>query len=241
MCVEEGEKSRGPDKPNELPQEGEEKPRAMIVSNDKKTRKLVKGALKEGYEVIEAEDGKGCVETLQDERPDLVLLDEEMEEEDGWGVLEEIKATVFDHSYLKSLSLPIVMISGSPPSPELLQRTELERLVDYITKPLSKEDISSRVDKIMKRLSRIEKTERRVRSMSKNLADEYLKISKAMYLRRGLVKSLKEDLKRKREADEFEDIFDLENAINDQTALINFYKNRRLEIEEIIDKRSKQI
>lgn len=232
--MEEDDKNIESEETQEQPKE--EKKSIMIVSNDKETRKLVKKALKKEYNVIEEEDGNGCLQALQDEKPALLLLDEEMEEKDGWQVLEDIKAKIFNHSYTDSLSLAIAMLSEFPPSPELIQRTDLERLVDYIQKPMDEEGISSRVGKIMKRLSKIEKTERQVRAKGKILRDEYLKITRAMYLRRDLVKSLKEDLTRKREDGDYDEIIKLEKIINDQRAIINFYRNRSLEIEGIVKK-----
>ncbi len=232
--MEEDDKNIESEETQEQPKE--EKKSIMIVSNDKGTRKLVKKALKKEYNVIEEEDGKGCLQALQDEKPALLLLDEEMEEKDGWQVLEEIKARIFNHSYIDSMSLPIAMLSRSPPSIELIQRTDLERLVDYIQKPMDEGGISSRVSKIMKRLSKIEKTERQVRAKGKILRDEYLKITRAMYLRRDLVKSLKEDLTQERKDGDYDEIIKLEKIINDQRAIINFYRNRGLEIEGIVKK-----
>ncbi len=64
----------------------------MVVEDDRKARFVIGELLeKEGYEVIEADSGKRCLEILKNEKPDLILMDVMMAEMDGWEVVKEIK------------------------------------------------------------------------------------------------------------------------------------------------------
>jgi two-component system alkaline phosphatase synthesis response regulator PhoP len=64
----------------------------MVVEDDRKARFVIGELLeKEGYEVIEADSGKRCLEILKNEKPDLILMDVMMTEMDGWDVVKEIK------------------------------------------------------------------------------------------------------------------------------------------------------
>jgi CheY-like chemotaxis protein len=46
----------------------------------------------EGYDVEEAESGTSALQTLRDRAFDLLILDAELPEEDGWGVLRAVRA-----------------------------------------------------------------------------------------------------------------------------------------------------
>jgi CheY-like chemotaxis protein len=64
----------------------------MIVDDEEKIRYIVRKMLEgEGYEVLEAEGGKQCLEILKDEKPDLILMDVMMPEMDGWEAALEVK------------------------------------------------------------------------------------------------------------------------------------------------------
>lgn len=63
----------------------------LIVDDSQFMRKVLQDILKpEGYELIEAQDGKEALEKFEQEKPDLVLLDIIMPEVDGLAVLKEI-------------------------------------------------------------------------------------------------------------------------------------------------------
>jgi two-component system response regulator ResD len=67
--------------------------RVWIVDDEDELRTIVGMIMKrEGYDVLEVEDGKKCLELLQSgEHPDLILLDVMMPGIDGWTVCRKIK------------------------------------------------------------------------------------------------------------------------------------------------------
>ncbi|NEP90232.1 MAG: response regulator [Okeania sp. SIO2C2] len=57
----------------------------MIVGDEKSTRYLLHQVLqKEGYQIIEAKNGKQCLEMFSIQIPDLILLDTMMPEMNGF-------------------------------------------------------------------------------------------------------------------------------------------------------------
>lgn len=59
----------------------------LIADDEELMRQLVADFLRpEGYEVLEAADGKQALEIFNDQKPDLVLLDVMMPGYDGWTV-----------------------------------------------------------------------------------------------------------------------------------------------------------
>ena len=79
----------------------------LIADDADLMRKIAKMSLeKGGHQVIEASDGLQAVELAKSEKPDLVLLDAEMPEMDGWEASKAIKS---DPS---TSSIPVLMCTG---------------------------------------------------------------------------------------------------------------------------------
>lgn len=64
----------------------------LYVEDNFDNRMLVRRVLEaEGYRVIEAENGAQCIERIQSETPDLVLMDINLPEVDGYEVTRRFK------------------------------------------------------------------------------------------------------------------------------------------------------
>ncbi|KKH57115.1 hypothetical protein DU75_07935, partial [Methanosarcina mazei] len=80
------------------------KTRILIVEDEDRMRRLVGDYLKrEGYSILEAEDGKTAIDIFEDERVDLIILDIMLPKYDGWTVLREIR---------KTSSIPIIVLTA---------------------------------------------------------------------------------------------------------------------------------
>ena len=78
--------------------------RILIADDEALMRQLVADFLRpEGYEVLEAVDGKQALDIFNEQKPDLVLLDVMMPGYDGWTVCREIRRTS---------TVPIIMITA---------------------------------------------------------------------------------------------------------------------------------
>ncbi len=85
------------------------KKNVLIVDDDETFRELLKLALsEEGYQISEASNGKEAIEKLNAVKPDLLLLDLNIPEIDGWGVTRYIT----QHPELENVE--VLVISGDP-------------------------------------------------------------------------------------------------------------------------------
>jgi DNA-binding response OmpR family regulator len=116
--------------------------RVLVVDDDAVVRQLLHGMLERaGYEVGEALDGRAGLRELYAGSADLVILDIEMPELDGWATLERIR----DLS-----DVPVLMLTA--------RDTELERVRglrggadDYMIKPFGNQELLARVDALLRR------------------------------------------------------------------------------------------
>jgi DNA-binding response OmpR family regulator len=116
--------------------------RILVVDDDPTTRELLRGMLERaGHGVREAADGRAGLRDLYAAPPDLVILDVEMPELDGWAMLERIR----DLS-----NVPVLMLTA--------HRTELERVRglkggadDYVIKPFGHQELAARVQALLRR------------------------------------------------------------------------------------------
>ena len=109
--------------------------KVLIVDDSLFQRKTIKDALiKEGYEVVEASNGKEGVETAKREKPGMVLLDLVMPDMQGTEVLKQLKE--FDPE------LPLVVVSADY---QEATRKECVNLgaVGFVNKPVRGESLET--------------------------------------------------------------------------------------------------
>ena len=79
----------------------------MVVDDEQHVVEVVRAMLiRKGYEVIVASNGREALETLEDARPDLILLDIVMPEMDGATLAEELRKRP------ETAAIPIVFLTG---------------------------------------------------------------------------------------------------------------------------------
>jgi len=108
-------------------------PTILIVDDEEGIRRALQGILEdEGYRVTTANDGIDALASVQQEIPDLVLLDIWMPRLDGLDTLQRLKELYPD--------LAVVMISGHGTIETAVKSTKLGAF-DFIEKPLSLEKV----------------------------------------------------------------------------------------------------
>ena len=101
----------------------------LIIDDDKLIRMLLKKTLlKEGYTVIETEDGERGLELVRKEHPDLVITDFQMPGIDGLEVLSEIRKL--------KINLPVILLTGFGDIVLTIKSIQLGAF-DYLEKPFS--------------------------------------------------------------------------------------------------------
>ena len=123
----------------------------MIADDEQRIRKLISDFLqREGYTIVEADNGQSALTLLAAEKIDLVILDVMMPEPDGLTVCREIR---------KKSSVPIIMLTAR--SEELDQLFAFELGADeYVTKPFSPKVLTARVNALFRRLESEKAVER---------------------------------------------------------------------------------
>jgi len=92
----------------------------------------------QGYDVVEAEDGRAALEAARREQPDVILLDVEMPELDGRAVL---AALCEDESLC---DIPVVFLTGRTDSDEVVAGLQAGAH-DYLRKPFEMAELVARV------------------------------------------------------------------------------------------------
>lgn len=93
----------------------------------------------EGYNYIKAKDGSETLEKIRSENPDLVLLDVNMPNKDGFTVLEEIRADPLTRH------IPVIILTAARLSPIEVQLGLNLGADDYITKPFDRRELLARI------------------------------------------------------------------------------------------------
>lgn len=105
-------------------------PLVLIADDEPTARLLLSNAMKkENFRVIEARNGKECLELCENERPDIVLMDAMMPEIDGFGCCMALQAMADD------IAPPVLMIT-SLDDPASVDRIFEAGAADYIAKPI---------------------------------------------------------------------------------------------------------
>lgn len=112
----------------------------LIVEDEPILREIMKDyLLEEGYEVLEAGDGKNALALFQEHEVDLIILDIMLPELDGWSVCKRIR---------KISNVPIIMLTARSDEDDTLLGFELGA-DDYITKPYSPPILLARAKRLL--------------------------------------------------------------------------------------------
>ena len=103
----------------------------LVVDDDEDNIRIVSSILlARGFEVRLARDGRSALESIRQQRPDLVLLDVMMPGLDGMQVLDHIRANP------QSSSVPVIMLTAKTTDQDLLDGYRSGASY-YVTKPFT--------------------------------------------------------------------------------------------------------
>jgi DNA-binding response OmpR family regulator len=123
-----------------MPEEFERR-RILVVDDEERMIRFIRMNLEhDGFQVIEASNGKQAIDKLRD-TPDLILLDVMMPDLDGFEVLETIREVT---------NVPVIMLTAKGEEDDRVRGLELGA-DDYITKPFSPRELVSRVKAVLRR------------------------------------------------------------------------------------------
>jgi len=114
----------------------------LVVDDEERMVRFIRLNLEhDGFQVVEAFNGKQALERLRDETPDLVLLDVMMPDLDGFEVLRMMREVS---------QVPVIMLTARSDEEDRVRGLELGA-DDYITKPFSPREMVSRVRAVLRR------------------------------------------------------------------------------------------
>jgi DNA-binding response OmpR family regulator len=120
--------------------------RVLIVDDDQRVRTVVAWQLEaDGFAVTEAGDGAAALAQIEDNRPDLVVLDLSLPGVGGLDVLRRVR-----EAEGTAAPLPVIVLSG--------RSGETDRIIgldlgadDYLVKPFSPGELAARVRSLLRR------------------------------------------------------------------------------------------
>jgi DNA-binding response OmpR family regulator len=120
--------------------------KALVVDDDKVLADLIAFSLRrEGFEVIQAQDGESALQRWGDEKPDLIILDVNLPKAvpalDGFTVLQRIR---------EKSDTPIIMLTVRGEEDDVVRGLQLGA-DDYVIKPFSPRQFVARIQAVMRR------------------------------------------------------------------------------------------
>jgi signal transduction histidine kinase len=152
-------------------------PSVLVVDDTLENLRLLSHMLGEkGYDVRAVTNGRQALRAVEDDPPDLILLDAMMPEMNGFEVCRQLKS----HSWGRDV--PIMFLTALNDTTDKLRAFDAGA-VDYITKPFQIEEVHARV-----------RTHIELRRAGRDLADSYKQLRKLEELRDDLVHMVVHDM-----------------------------------------------
>ncbi len=108
----------------------------LVVDDEPPIRRLLRTSLlAQGYRVIEAERGTEAIESIRQQRPDIVVLDLGLPDIDGLAVIQRVR---------QDSCVPIIVLSSRSDERGKVEALDLGA-DDYVTKPFGMEELVARI------------------------------------------------------------------------------------------------
>nr|MBN1229885.1 response regulator [Anaerolineae bacterium] len=118
--------------------------KVVCIEDEPAMIELVKLILKtRGFEVLGALGGKEGLDLINEEKPDLVLLDLMMPDMNGWDVYQQMKADAY------MSSIPVIVVTAKAQNIDKVLGLHIAKVHDYITKPFSPADLLKSIEKVL--------------------------------------------------------------------------------------------
>lgn len=120
-------------------------PKILIIEdNEENSDSLARRLKRRGFEVLIAGDGKAGVQMAMTEKPDLILMDMNMPELDGWEATQQIKSAP-ETANLHVIALTAHALSGDR------DRALKAGCADYHTKPVDFPKLLAQIEALLQK------------------------------------------------------------------------------------------
>lgn len=117
------------------------KKRILAVDDNAIVLTRISNILQNDYDVITVNSGIRALKYLELEKPDLILLDIQMEQKNGIETLQEIRGMD------DMADIPVIMLTGVEDKDFVLSSARLG-ICDYILKPFSSDNLLKRIRRV---------------------------------------------------------------------------------------------
>ena len=118
------------------------KPSVLLVDDDPQLIRLVRANLESsGYRVLSAAEGISALRLLDQETPDLVVLDIMLPGMDGYALCQRVR---------EISSVPIIMLTAKVEDADKVKGLKIGA-DDYITKPFNVQELLARIEAVLRR------------------------------------------------------------------------------------------
>ena len=118
--------------------------KVLVVDDDPHMRLLLKRFLElKGYVIQEAEDGAKCLEVVNQDKPNLILLDNNMPNMNGKEALAHLKGS------LKTKGIPVIMLTAQT-EVSFVNSAHQGGAVDYVVKPFDYNVLLEKMEQALK-------------------------------------------------------------------------------------------
>jgi len=119
--------------------------KVLVVEDESALRQLLSYNLgKEGYDVVTSDDGDEVMITVDEEKPDIVLLDWMLPNRSGIDLCRQLRAQN------ETRDLPVIMLTARGEEEDRIRGLELGA-DDYVTKPFSMSELVARMRAVLRR------------------------------------------------------------------------------------------
>ncbi len=118
--------------------------KVLIVDDDSINRMILEGMLiKEGHEVLQAENGQQAIDSFLNDKPDMILMDIMMPVMNGYEATRKVKELAGDEF------IPIIVLTAMTDESELVKCVD-SGADDFLTKPFSHAILTAKIYALMR-------------------------------------------------------------------------------------------
>jgi two-component system sensor histidine kinase/response regulator len=163
----------------------------LIVDDNPKNRAICEEIFEDDFDLIHAEEGAVALRLMQEQRPDVVLLDVMMPGMSGYEVCQRMKADP-DTGHI-----PVIIVSAKGQTDEIIEGFD-SRADDYIVKPFVNSELRARVRatlRLKKAQDELQKANRKLQEHTRKLEEANERLKELDRIKAGFTAMLVHDLR----------------------------------------------
>jgi two-component system response regulator VicR len=118
--------------------------RILCIEDEPEMIDLIRLILRRRSFIVEgAEGGRAGLQAVNENPPDLILLDLMMPDMDGWDVYQQLKATP------ATSEIPVIVVTARAQAIDRAMGLQIAKVDDYIVKPFSPQHLLESVERVL--------------------------------------------------------------------------------------------